>query len=265
MPTTTMIYQFFGRLWNSPTGLAILGTVGCLLASLAINYLLFVMEDVDPFRQIVISAIVLPVVIGAPLFFSLGIKLRELARFRRQLNRSLSTDSLTECLDGVAFSTLVEAFRGSSGTRGERRNGALLVIETDYFKSINMRFGRKWGDEALRLVAEVIRSSIRTGDVVGRVGGKEFGVFLPGASRKNAQDVAERIRSAVSNAVFEPGGERCPLTITCGAAIFDEAIEFDHLFRAADIRLDDAKTAGRNRVEYAYLQNGSPEAGASHH
>ncbi len=127
--------------------------------------------------------------------------------------------------------------------------GALLVIDADHFKAINDRFGHGQGDEALRIISRAIRNSVRGGDLVGRLGGEEFGVFLPGANEMNAADVAERIRRAIADAAFLPNGARCPLSVSVGGAVYEVRIDFSDLFRVADQRLYEAKEAGRNRVQ----------------
>jgi diguanylate cyclase (GGDEF)-like protein len=90
---------------------------------------------------------------------------------------------------------------------------------------------------------------VRSGDLVGRLGGEEFGVFLPGANDVNAADVAERIRRAIAEAAFLPNGASCPLSVSVGGAVYEARIDFSDLFRVADQRLYQAKEAGRNRVQ----------------
>ena len=229
--------------------LVVLGTAACLAVSIVANYLLFFGEDINPFRQSLISAILLPVILGIPLFSSIVVARRKNARLKQQLNQAMSTDSLTSTLNSVAFSTFVEDF-SKRERRGVRTGGALVVLAADGLKSINESFGHEWGNEALRVIARSIRSSVRSGDLVGRISGKEFGVFLPGASLENARDVAERIRRSVSEAVFEPKGKPITLTISGGAVLFEQPVAFDELIKAADHQLDAAKSNGHNRIEY---------------
>ena len=87
---------------------------------------------------------------------------------------------------------------------------------------------------------------LRTGDIVGRMGGEEFGVFLPGVTQHQAQIVADRIRDAVSAADFRSHGEPRQLSVSIGGAAFSETTSFAQLFRIADQRLYGAKHAGRN-------------------
>jgi len=92
---------------------------------------------------------------------------------------------------------------------------------------------------------------LRAPDLVGRLGGEEFGVFLPGAGRDQAESVAERIRQTVNTASFAPAGSAHPLSVSVGGAVFDRALPFADLFRVADQQLYAAKQRGRNRVSLA--------------
>lgn len=229
--------------------LVVFGTAACLAVSIVANYFLFFGENVNPFRQSLIGAILVPAILGIPLFSLLAVARRKIARLKQQLNQAMSTDSLTSTLNSVAFTTFVEDF-SKRERRGVRTGGALVVLDADGLKSINESFGYESGNEALRVIARSIRSSVRSGDLVGRISGKEFGVFLPGASLENARDVAERIRRAVSEAVFEPKGKPVTLTISGGAVLFEHPVAFDELIKAADHQLDAAKSNGHNRIEY---------------
>ncbi len=101
----------------------------------------------------------------------------------------------------------------------------------------------------LQLIANAIRDSVRQGDLVGRIGGEEFGVFLQGAGLDVADLVAERIRAAVNGLFITSEGIAQRLSVSIGGAVSESHAEFSELFRIADRRLYEAKHAGRNRVE----------------
>ena len=237
------------RSWIKLARWTVLGTLGCMVVSLAFNYVAFADFPYDARRQGLVSAAIIPIILAGPLFFYLTRKLRELKIVNHKLNVLASTDSLTACLNRGAFSSQVDERLLRAGGRKPDGAGALLVIDADHFKAINDRFGHGQGDEALRIIARAIRTSVRSGDLVGRLGGEEFGVFLPGANEANAADVAERIRRAIADAVFLPNGARHPLSVSVGGAVYDARIDFSDLFRIADQRLYEAKEAGRNRVQ----------------
>jgi diguanylate cyclase (GGDEF)-like protein len=129
------------------------------------------------------------------------------------------------------------------------------MIDADNFKTINDLFGHEAGDEALRIIARSIRAVLRTDDLLGRVGGEEFAVFLPGADRRATEIIAERIRRSVNLAAFAPDGRHRRLSVSIGGAVFEGATGFAELLRIADHRLYDAKRTGRNRVAVVHVDD----------
>lgn len=244
------------RSWLGPAARASLTIAGCVAGAMIFNYLLFRASGLPFVWTGVASAAVVAMAIAAPLVALAEFRERELAGLRLKLNRVSSADHLTDCLDGAVFTALVDAFR--SGRPGNRR-GALLVIDVDRFRDVNARFGRSWGDEALRVVSNVIRASVRSGDLVGRLGGEEFGIFLPGARRENAEEVAERVRKVIADTLFEPGGKRCLLTVSVGGIVFEDQLTSDELIEAAEIQLLAAKKRGRNYVTVRAIQENGAE------
>lgn len=239
-------------------GWTVFGTLGCMLISLTFNWYTSRHLGLAAQRQSLISATVLPIVLAGPLFFYLTLKLRELAIANHRLHRLASTDALTACLNRGAFSAIVGDWL-EAGSADTARTCALLVVDADHFKAINDDHGHDQGDEALKIIAAAIRSAVRDGDLVGRLGGEEFGVFLPGASEVSARAVAERIRISVSQSEFRPRDCRCSISVSVGCAIPDRPIGFSELFRIADERLYMAKRAGRNRVVAAHISENGTE------
>lgn len=191
-------------------------------------------------------SILTPLVLGAPMTFALMLKHEQLRHANRQLEHLAATDWLTACLNRGAFTRAVTQHLAGPGA--SRRNGALLVVDADDFKSVNDRFGHDQGDEALRLLSAAIQAAVSGRGLIGRLGGEEFGVFLPNASPDAADQAAEQIRSAVAAIAFEPGGAPCPLSVSIGGTTFAGPAEFSELFRLADQRLYDAKNSGRDCV-----------------
>jgi diguanylate cyclase (GGDEF)-like protein len=125
---------------------------------------------------------------------------------------------------------------------------SLIVLDLDGFKRVNDTFGHKRGDAVLRDVAYEIRKSLRSFELVYRIGGEEFLVLLPGVDLSEALEIAERVRHSVEEA--RPG--ELDLTISAGVATDAGGhITYDELFRQADAALLEAKRSGRNRVETA--------------
>jgi diguanylate cyclase (GGDEF)-like protein len=135
------------------------------------------------------------------------------------------------------------------GSRRKTDRGALLIIDADHFKKINDSYGHLTGDRALLEMAAAISSGVRAGDVLGRIGGEEFGAFLVGASDQEAIRVAERIRRAVETIRFQPvDGRMLPLTVSIGGTHCGPDANVSELMHAADKRLYEAKGRGRNRA-----------------
>lgn len=220
------------------------GTSVCLIVSLTYNYIAFRHMGGEALRQGLVSATVLPILLAGPLFTLLTLKLRELAIANHALRELASVDGLTGCLNRRAFAGRVEQELANTGPEG----GALLVIDADHFKIINDRYGHGVGDDVLRLIAAALRGSLRSGDALGRLGGEEFGIHLPGASRQAAIEIAERVRQTVAAAEFAPGGRPHQLSVSVGCVVYDRPIGFRELFTIADQRLYRAKRGGRNRV-----------------
>jgi diguanylate cyclase (GGDEF)-like protein len=164
------------------------------------------------------------------------------------------TDSLTGLPNKRAVTdTLKRMLAHSSRTLTPM---SLLMIDLDYFKNINDRFGHPVGDQALANVGAAISSALRASDFAGRNGGEEFAVLLPDTDLEGAKEAAERIRLAIAD-IDIPGADQ-PLTASLGVAMYpDHATTADRLERLADAALYTAKRAGRNRVEVA---DHSPES-----
>ena len=131
-----------------------------------------------------------------------------------------------------------------------RRDGssiALLILDIDYFKTVNDTYGHDAGDEVLRGVAELVRGIVRAGDIPCRFGGDELVAVMPGANESEAANVAERIRQRVCEERIIALERELDVTVSIGFAVFPAHAETAaELFRAADRALYAAKDGGRN-------------------
>jgi len=129
---------------------------------------------------------------------------------------------------------------------------SLLMIDIDYFKHYNDHNGHLAGDEALKGIALLIQHGVRQSDIVARYGGEEFGAILVNTGKREAMEIAERVRRLVAETAF-PNEKEQPnrdLTVSIGVATFAPPIAtLTDLIREADNALYRAKRAGRNRVE----------------
>ncbi|WP_111267683.1 sensor domain-containing diguanylate cyclase [Marilutibacter maris] len=125
---------------------------------------------------------------------------------------------------------------------------AVLFLDLDHFKAINDNYGHPIGDACLRAVVEVIRDQARLGDQLGRVGGEEFLLYLPGATLAAARGTAERLRSEVQTRCREVMGAPVRLTLSIGVVECEPRDTVESLIRRADEAMYRAKHAGRNQV-----------------
>ena len=133
---------------------------------------------------------------------------------------------------------------------------AVLMADLDNFKRINDTHGHMVGDSVLRETARRLRSHIRTYDAIGRYGGEEFLVVLPGCDRSGGLAQAERLRASIDHKCFPTPAGEIPVTCSLGLSWTDrpEPSTTKSLLRAADEALYRAKRLGRNRVEGAETQ-----------
>jgi len=180
----------------------------------------------------------------------------ELARANAELLRVSQTDGLT----GVDNRRHIEERLTEAFGHAARLNESLAVVMTDvdHFKSVNDTYGHQAGDAVLKQVAEVLRDTAREIDRVGRYGGEEFLVLLPGASLEDARRYADRARAAVAGREFAYEGGALRRTLSAGVAAWPhpDVRHQEALVKLADDALYAAKTGGRNRV----VAHGDPGA-----
>jgi len=156
-------------------------------------------------------------------------------------------DALTDLLNRRAFYEAAE--RTFAEARRSDRPVAVLVIDADHFKTVNDRFGHHTGDEAIRLIARQCKLHLRTDDVVGRLGGEEFGIVMPAASGRLAAEVADRLRTCIARAQIEHPDGIVSITVSIG---FTEgqpwAETVQEALQRADGAMYSAKASGRDCV-----------------
>ena len=128
----------------------------------------------------------------------------------------------------------------------------LIYADLDHFKKLNDTLGHAAGDAALRHVARILEAAVRDKDLVARIGGEEFAVWMPHTPMVSGLEVAERIRATVESTTWRWSGEPYTMTISCGVAAYPDTVrDVANLRAAADAALYMAKQGGRNRVERA--------------
>ncbi|WP_301898825.1 GGDEF domain-containing protein [Pseudidiomarina terrestris] len=188
----------------------------------------------------------LSVVFG--MFSYLGfIYVRAVSSANRKLNRLASTDGLTLLHNRRHLTELTEA----EITRSERyeKPMSVLLIDIDHFKLINDLFGHLKGDEVLQHLAKLIRMELRQHDLIGRWGGEEFLVVLPETDITTAEQVAERIRAAISSFNWSDNLKKdMTVTLSIGVSQLAPNETLNRILNRADKALYISKSCGRNRV-----------------
>ncbi|MGQ7295875.1 GGDEF domain-containing protein [Quadrisphaera sp. KR29] len=183
-------------------------------------------------------------VYAVPVFVVVGeviaARSRALGRANAELRRLAHTDPLTGLLDRRAFTTSAERLRAGGET------GVLVAfLDLDGFKPVNDTLGHAAGDALLQRIAAYLVSDVRSGDLVGRLGGDEFGLLLRGTSAADAGAVVQRLSAAVLEA--SPPG--LPVGASVGLAHLDDHPDVEAALRAADTAMYRAKRAAQARSE----------------
>lgn len=189
---------------------------------------------------------------GAPIIATFLVIVRQ----QRETNAELHVLSMTDPLTGLP-NRRTFVLHVSRHLADAPQSGAFLLIDVDDFKSVNDSHGHPTGDAALRQIAQTMRGALREGDLLARVGGEEFGAYLPGADADTAAEVAERLRRAVrcESRVQGVRGKPVELSISVGGVLSPFEPIFESVYRIADDALYKAKQDGRDRV---VLRTGRP-------
>ena len=190
------------------------------------------------------------------LLFTISIAFILLAMAKERTELLHRTAAMVDPLTGIANrrSFLQDAAQLAKRHSANPRPTAVLLIDLDHFKSINDRFGHALGDRALEIFADAARQSMRSSDLLGRLGGEEFAAVLSDTSRDKAVAVAERIRANFAQAALEVDNRPLGATVSIGLVhCEDGALDVPELLAQADQALYFAKENGRNRVEVASL------------
>ncbi|MGQ0629295.1 MAG: GGDEF domain-containing protein [Phycisphaerales bacterium] len=177
----------------------------------------------------------------------------------QELQRNLAN---TDHLTGIANSRALRAAAAIEVARCTREAMPITAVflDCDNFKTVNDRNGHAGGDRLLQEVARTLAENIRQTDVVGRVGGDEFAVVLPGVGMADAKPVVEKLQSALQAAMVR---SQWPVTFSIGAATFERAPEsVEELLARSDAMQYAAKTNGKNRIVFEHVPAALPKLAA---
>lgn len=173
---------------------------------------------------------------------------RSFESMRSRLAEQVGSDPLTGCLNRRALETRLQAEWRQAKRRGS--TVGVLAVDVDDFKKINDERGHPIGDEVLRELAGIMKSTARDTDAVARVGGDEFVIVLPDTGWQGAITFAERIRRKVDDFSFGGATGEIPLTISIGVALArgTDPVSPEILLQEADRTMYKAKNGGKNRI-----------------
>lgn len=235
---------------SAPRRLAIYALLALWGYYVALDVLMWFMAPLQPIPQAALHIVHLfnLSVVFAMFSYLASYYLKMVVSAQRKLRDMATTDSLT----GL-FTRRHMIYLAENELARFQRNGhpvSFLLLDIDYFKSINDAHGHDLGDRVLIMVAEVIREELRTQDLIGRWGGEEFLAILPDTDSDKARASAERVRNAFLTRDWKAAtGVGVEVTISIGVSELQAGDDLSAAVNRADTALYRSKSGGRNRVE----------------
>jgi len=194
-----------------------------------------------------ISSVIFLESIIASLLLAFGILILANEFMTLELRHLAEVDPLTNVFNRRAFLTLLD--KSISSAQRNDHLLSVLMIDLDHFKNINDTWGHKGGDEVLRHFVQLANTCLRKEDILGRLGGEEFAIFLPNAGHEGARAVAERLCAMVESEPVMTAHGSIALTASIGVAVCLPGEGSESALHRADKAMYAAKQHGRNRVE----------------
>lgn len=225
------------------------GIHGLLMLAISLTLLLGEVNPTDPKQIGAVTQFVLIESIVVLVMRAFGVLMLANAHITAELRHFAERDPLTSIYNRRSFMTLLD----KSVNLMQRMNSplSLLGLDLDHFKRINDTWGHGSGDQALRHFVQLVSDHLRNEDVIGRIGGEEFIIFLPNTGLEAAAGVAERLRALIeSQPVAGPHGP-IALTVSIGVTLIARGETQEAALQRVDEAMYRAKAKGRNRVELA--------------
>jgi diguanylate cyclase (GGDEF)-like protein len=167
---------------------------------------------------------------------------------RMKIIRSLMIrDSMTGLFNHTAIKERLDTAIAEAAVAGG--DLCFAMIDMDRFKEVNDSYGHPRGDRVLIALAKFLRHRLRKADLIGRYGGEEFAVICPASDLATATSLLDQLRESFAAIKFPAGGDSFSVTFSCGAAALSRHKDAEHLCKAAEAALYEAKKLGRNRLE----------------
>ncbi|MGL4507392.1 MAG: GGDEF domain-containing protein, partial [Aeromonas sobria] len=184
---------------------------------------------------------------GTPTLIGISSDITELHQLKEQLHQQSVQDDLTGLYNRRFFFEVCE--KNLSLNARHHLKSVLMVLDVDQFKCINDRYGHPLGDRALTHLGKVMQSVLRSEDVLARIGGDEFAIWLPNTRLSAASSMAERLcQQVMQSPLALHDGDELIITISAGLVENSEGELMESLYARADQMLYQAKQAGRNCV-----------------
>lgn len=181
---------------------------------------------------------------NGPAIFSAMTDISEHKQRELRLHEEASTDALTQAYNRRAFFNLPTLIR----RQDPEQTHCIAMLDLDHFKQLNDTHGHAAGDEALCLFVETVKECLRDDDIIARIGGEEFALFLYGILPSHAHDVLERICLKTSELRIASDNRSISFTVSAGVTNWNVDESIEDVLQRADSLLYEAKAAGRNRV-----------------
>lgn len=188
------------------------------------------------------------ILVGTRLYFKFTYQDSQEQSYQQTLFNAANIDTLTSLYSRKFFQDILA--KEFSYAKRTKQPLSLMMVDIDFFKKINDTYGHLGGDEVLRKVGQMFKTSLRMENIASRFGGEEFAIILRNVHSALALQIAERLRTAVAAEAIPFKEKRIPITISIGVATMD-ADNFDtgeDLIQAADESLYEAKETGRNKT-----------------
>lgn len=206
----------------------------------------------EPLSQLMLGGNIHAIVFITIIFLITGTTFGLVWMVNARLEMDLVEMAMHDPLTGLLNRRGVETMVGHEFAKFGRVDGfemSVMMLDIDYFKKINDVYGHSAGDQVLVEFANEVRKYLRSYDILGRIGGEEFIIFLPNTNLENASMIAERIRTRVETHVFEVGLALIKFTTSIGVSDFiPENATLDSVIPFADQALFQSKQEGRNKV-----------------
>lgn len=220
-----------------------------VLICATVHFTAFVAPYLDRYgvHTVTITAAIASCFLAPPASIIMALYSSKLIQVQEQLLQLATTDPLTGLLNRRAFAHRYE--RESARYNRTNQPVSLLLIDLDYFKLINDKYGHAAGDAALRILSEHLKQTSRFGtDDVARWGGEEFAVMLSDSGHQSAMRAAERLRRQIETLKVTFNDELIHLEASIGVIVCRKGEALEMAVQRADLCLRQAKAQGRNRV-----------------